>query len=404
MADPLDRLLSTDERAALRAPIESASPFPPVAYTSQAFFDLEVERVFAPNWVAIGMAPSLPNPGDVQPLWIFGYPLVMVRDDGGRLRVFHNVCPHDGCPVATAGASGLERLEAPYHGWLYDLDGRLIGAPYWDGFAEADLTALRARGVDLVEIRSGIWQGIVFINLSGDAPALEEFLAPMIEFYADCDFSSLDMAFDSEDGDGLHRFPARANWKLLWENYAPDVYHENFVHAMYRKSDHVPRVDGSGGKTFTEVNDRGLMGLAFDTAAVGETYPGQGLPKIRRLSDGRPLTRSSILNMYPNLGFLVFPTRIRVSILIANGPDDCEWLLASFYSDGAATDPAYREEREKGFAGSALARVEDDRICELVQRARRSPVPAKSFYSPFWEGMLYGFNRRVLDDLEQIRP
>jgi hypothetical protein len=107
------------------------------------------------------------------------------------------------------------------------------------------------------------------------------------------------------------------------------------------------------------------------------------------------------MNMYPNLGFLVFPTRIRVSILIPNGPADCEWLLGSFYAEGAATDPACKSEREAGFAGSALARVEDDRICELVQRARRSPVPAKTFYSPFWEGMLYSFNRRVLDDLER---
>ncbi len=401
MADSLDRFLSSDERSALRAPIESASPFPAIAYRSQAYFDLEVERVFKPNWVAIGLAPSLPNPGDVNPLWIFGYPIVMVRDGAGRLRVFHNISVHDGCPVVLTKGSGLDRLEGPYHGWLYDLEGKLIGAPYWDGFAEADLSALRHRDVDLKDIRSGIWQGIVFINLSDDAPPLEDFLAPMIQFYSDYDFSTLAMAFDSEDGDGLHRFPAKANWKLLWENYAPDVYHENFVHVNYRKSDHVPRVDGKGGKTFTEVNDRGFMGLAFDTEAVGDTYPGQALPKIRRISDGQPVKRSSIMNMYPNLGFLVFPTRIRVSILIPNGPADCEWLLGSFYSDGAASDPDYKAEREAGFAGSALARVEDDRICEWVQRARCSPVPAKTFYSPFWEGMPYSFNRLILDDLER---
>lgn len=401
MTDPVDRFLSPAERAALRAPIETASPFPAIAYTSQAFFDLEVEHVFAPNWVAIGMAPSLPNPGDVQPLWIFGFPIVLVRDQAGRVRVFHNICVHDGCPVVTARGSGLDRLEAPYHGWLYDLEGRLVGAPYWDGAAEADVSDLRERDVDLKEIRSGVWQGIVFVNLSGDAPPLEDFLAPMIEFYGDYDFSTVSMAFDSEEGDGLHRFSAKANWKLLWENYAPDVYHENFVHVNYRKSAHVPRVDGKGGKTFTEINDRGFMGLAFDAEAVGDTYPGQGLPQIRRISDGRPVTRSSIMNMYPNLGFLVFPSRIRVSILIPNGPADCEWHLASFYSEGAATDPACKEEREKGFAASALARVEDDRICELVQRARRSPVPAKRFYSRFWEGMLYSFNRLILDDLER---
>ena len=42
MVESLERLLSPAERAAVRAPIEAASPFPPIAYTSQAYFDLEV--------------------------------------------------------------------------------------------------------------------------------------------------------------------------------------------------------------------------------------------------------------------------------------------------------------------------------------------------------------------------
>jgi phenylpropionate dioxygenase-like ring-hydroxylating dioxygenase large terminal subunit len=401
VTDPLSRFLSLDERAALRAPIEAASPFPNIAYTSQEYFDLEVDRVFARNWVAVGFAPSLPRPGDVQPLWIFGFPILILRDDEGILRVFHNIGAHDGCPVVAERASGLQQLVGPYHGWTYDLKGRLIEAPYWDGHRRADLSRLRQRDVDLKEIRSGIWCGVVFINLSGGAPPLEEYLAPLIEFYADYDFSGLAMAFDSEDGDGVHRFRARANWKALWENYAPDVYHENFVHPMYRNSEHVPRVDKAGRKTYLEVNDRGLMGLAFETEAVPSTYPAVRLPKIRRKSDGMPVATSSIFNMYPNLAILVFPTRVRPSILIPNGPDACEWLLATFYADGAATDPAFRTERDATLTASAAARIEDDRVCEAVQLARRSPVFRKRFYSPFWDSMLYSFNRRVLDDLER---
>jgi Ring hydroxylating alpha subunit (catalytic domain) len=112
-------------------------------------------------------------------------------------------------------------------------------------------------------------------------------------------------------------------------------------------------------------------------------------------------SKSSIFNMYPNLAFLVFPTRVRPSVLIPNGPDDCEWLLATFYSDGAATDPVWRNERDATLAASAAARTEDDRVCEAVQRARRSPVFRKRFYSPFWDNMVYSFNRRILDDLER---
>ena len=100
-------------------------------------------------------------------------------------------------------------------------------------------------------------------------------------------------------------------------------------------------------------------------------------------------------------GFLVFPDRIRVSILIPEGPEECEWLLASYYAGDAAADPAFEAERKRSFAGSELARLEDDRVCEAVQSARRSPAFNRRFYSPFWESLLYSFNRMVLDDLER---
>ncbi len=41
MNDALDRFLTADERAAVRAPIEAASPLPNVAYIAPAFFALE---------------------------------------------------------------------------------------------------------------------------------------------------------------------------------------------------------------------------------------------------------------------------------------------------------------------------------------------------------------------------
>jgi hypothetical protein len=80
------------------------------------------------------------------------------------------------------------------------------------------------------------------------------------------------------------------------------------------------------------------------------------------------------------------------------------WLVASYYADGSARDPAYKRMRERSFEGSARARVEDDRVCEAVQRARRSPAHRSHFYSPYWDQMHYDFNKMVLDDLERAPP
>jgi phenylpropionate dioxygenase-like ring-hydroxylating dioxygenase large terminal subunit len=209
---------------------------------------------------------------------------------------------------------------------------------------------------------------------------------------------------DSADGDGIHRFLAKANWKPLWENYAPNVYHEGFVHEQYRRSAHVPRVDDQARKTYREINDGIVKGLAFDSASVSQTYPDVDFPRIKSRATGSPVTSSYILNIYPNATFLAFPTHVRISILAPEDAGNTQWLIASYYADSSARDPTYKEMRQRSIEGSTRARVEDDHVCEAVQRARRSPAYRSHFYSPFWDQMHYDFNKMVLNDLERAPP
>jgi choline monooxygenase len=400
----LSEFLTDEDRAAIRAPISEARTFPQVAYRSQEFFEFEVAHLFSRNWVAVGFAGSLPHVGDVAPLEIFGIPLLMTRAEDKAIRVFHNIGAHDGCPIALARQSRVTTLEGPYHGWQYNLHGELVKAPFWDGTPNPDPSPLRRQSADLKEIRSGIWNDIIFIDLSGKCPTLPVFLGPLIALFEDFDFSTLEMANDSADGEGIHRFRAKANWKPLWENYAPNVYHEGFVHEQYRRSAHVPRVDDQARKTYREINDSIVKGLAFEAASVSRTYPKVDFPRIRSRATGSPVTTSHILNIYPNATFLAFPTHVRISILVPQDAGNTQWLIASYYADGSARDPSYKEMRQRSIDGSLRARVEDDRVCEAVQQARRSPAYRSLFYSPFWDQMHYDFNKMVLSDLEGAPP
>jgi choline monooxygenase len=397
----LSDYLTDQDRAAIRAPIAAARTFPQIAYRSQEFFELEVSHLFSRNWVATGFAGALPCVGDVAPLEIFGMPLLITRAEDEAIRVFHNVGAHDGCPIAVTRQSQLSVIEAPYHGWQYNLCGELIRAPFWDGTPHPDPAALRMKSADLKEIRSAIWNDIIFIDLSGKCPALPAALAPLTALFEQFDFSTLDMAKDSLDGDGIHRFPVKANWKPLWENYAVNVYHEGFVHQQYRRSKYVPRVDDRARKTFREINDGIVKGLAFESASVTDAYPDVDFPRIKLRTTGLPVTSSYILNIYPNATLLVFPTHLRVGILLPEDAGNSQWLIASYYADGSARNPLYRDMRERSLNASARARVEDDRVCELVQRARASPAHRSLFYSPFWDQMHHDFNIMVLDDLER---
>jgi choline monooxygenase len=400
----LNEFLTDEDRVAIRAPISEARTFPQVAYRSQEFFEFEVEHLFTQKWVAAGFAGSLAQVGDVAPLEIFGIPLLITRAEDKAIRVFHNIGAHDGCPIASTRQSQVTLIESPYHGWQYNLRGELVKAPFWDGTPNPDPAPLRKQSADLKEIRSGIWNDIIFIDLSGKCPALPVFLAPLMTLFDDYDFSTLEMAKDSADGDGIHRFSAKANWKPLWENYAPNVYHEGFAHEMYRRSAHVPRVDDQGRKTFREINDGIVKGLAFESAAVSNTYPDVDFPRIKSKATGSPVTTSYILNIYPNSTFLVFPTHVRISVLVPEDAGHSQWLIASYYGAGSARDPVYKEMRQRSIAGTTRARIEDDHVCEAVQRARRSPAYRSHFYSPFWDQMHYDFNKMVLNDLERSPP
>ena len=216
VSDHLAKFLSDADRAAIRAPIEEARTFPQHAYWSPSYFELEVERLFSRNWVAVGFASSLPQPGDMAPLEIFGFPICLVRGADKTLRVFHNIGVHDASTVILERQSAAAGIVGPYHGWRYDLQGHLIAAPYWDGTPDPDITSLRERGGDLKEIRSQVWQDIVFMDLSGKCDDLERHLVPVVKLFEDHELDSFQLAFDAPDGDGIQRRSPQVNWKTLW--------------------------------------------------------------------------------------------------------------------------------------------------------------------------------------------
>ena len=59
---------------------------PAKAYTSEDFFRLEQERVFAHNWTFTGYAHELAEPGDALPTVAAGLPVLMLKGADSRIR------------------------------------------------------------------------------------------------------------------------------------------------------------------------------------------------------------------------------------------------------------------------------------------------------------------------------
>ncbi len=201
-------------------------------YTSPEVFELEMERIFGRAWLIVGHDSQVPNPGDYITTTLSRKPVIMSRHKDGRVHLLFNRCSHRGAQVCTELKGNATRLECPYHGWVYNTDGSLAGAPYPKRYAR---DFLKGGDFDLAKVpRMAIYRGFVFGSLSADGPDLDEFLGPM-KSHID------DMVDRAPDGEveacaGVFRYRFGANWKIQLENQN-DLYHPMFTHASTTAED-----------------------------------------------------------------------------------------------------------------------------------------------------------------------
>ena len=100
---------------------------PPEFYRRSDLLELERERIFATAWLCPGFAADVPNPGDYLTFTINDQPVFVVRGDDGQLRSFSNVCLHRMMRLVEMRGN-CRTISCPYHGWCYDLHGRLLSA------------------------------------------------------------------------------------------------------------------------------------------------------------------------------------------------------------------------------------------------------------------------------------
>ena len=79
---------------------------------------------------------ALPEVGSYVAREAAGTPIVVVRGADGKVRAFRNACRHRGMQVAS-GTGCARAFVCRYHGWTYNLEGRLRHIPHEDGLSRA---------------------------------------------------------------------------------------------------------------------------------------------------------------------------------------------------------------------------------------------------------------------------
>jgi choline monooxygenase len=367
----------------LSRPLVEARGLPAEAYTSEAVFQHETDRLFRKGWLSVAFNHDVPKAGDALPLTVAGVELIILRDRDGNVRAFHNVCRHRASTILQEPARGLSVLRCPYHAWTYELDGQFRGAPFFDGTGSG---RPRGKGTGLAEISCGVWQDLIFVNLTGDAPPLDDYVAPLAKRWQRYDLDAFEVHAHGER-------VIEANWKVVMEGLL-EVYHEAFVHDALGV-----RVGPDGKPTWRDVMAGDVMGFEGilpddDDSAVSP------LPRVPGMPETGPAS-SDIFLLFPATSINVMDTHIVRTIWTPVSVSQTRWRSCWYFAPEVQKDKNLRKLADEIVAFWHEVRQEDLAAVLAVQKGLSSfeVAPTEIRFSPFWEEIVRHFQRHVAERL-----
>lgn len=359
---------------------------PAEAYTSPQFLELERQTVFSDHWVCVGLASDVAEPGDVMPVDLAGLPIVLVRDRQGTLRAFHNICSHRGIQLVTQPCEKQGLIRCPYHSWSYSLDGTLKSTPHFGGYYQDNYDGFDRSDKGLQPIRCEQWLDMVFVNLSGTASPLLDYLQPIIDRWSTYDLSQL------RRGQTVS-FECQANWKLALENFS-ESYHLAWVH---------PSLNG-----YSRMEDHFWFDLGPDLVAQGSLrymsgeIDGRSLPKFPNLEAHDPrlevpdrTTVAEYVSIFPNLMLGVHPDYFLIFMVNPLSPERTYERMTFYFVGDEAMKPEYEALRQLPVDLWTETNHEDIGVIQRMQIGRRSPAFRGGYFSPALERTVYQFQQLV---------
>jgi phenylpropionate dioxygenase-like ring-hydroxylating dioxygenase large terminal subunit len=368
---------------------EGPRGLPPACYTSPEFYARETDRIFRRDWLCIGRADEVAEPGDYLSLELFGEPLVMVRDGAGEVRVLSRICRHRAMPVVS-GAGHARTFVCPYHTWTYALDGRLLGAPEMSktpGFAPADCS--------LPSLRSEVWEGFVFVSFDPQAPALGPSLAGLAGLFQNYDLAGLKtvrrVVFDMDCG---------WNWKLMCENFM-EPYHHIGTHRQSLE----PLMPARRSVTLEPDGPYAVVHMRYregDRSTEHERWGAAALPVVERLSE-EERNRATLIHIFPTGLLTLLPDHVEFYRLAPEGPSRVRLEKLICVSPEAGARATLEAELAQIVKGFLTIRDEDVAICRAVQEGlgSRFAEPGRLCHL---ERAIWQFARYVATRVADVAP
>lgn len=360
-------------------------------YIDSTVFEDEKKRVFAPNWSCIAFGKDVPNIGDAKPVSFLGIPLLLLRDKAGTVRVFQNVCRHRGMILVDAPTNLRGVIRCPYHSWCYSLDGALKATPHLGGPGVNEHPAVNKSELGLYEVRSRVWMDLVFVNLSGTAPAFEEATAKLTTLWSEFEGQPLHHG----GPDSSFSLTLRSNWKLAVENYC-ESYHLPWVHP--------------GLNSYSKLEDH------YNIIEPG-VFSGQGTrvynPSLdasnRRFSNFGALSEkwsncAEYVALYPNVLLGIHKDHFFAILLEPHSQDRTVERVEIYYSAPEMTGDDWQDLRQRNSDMWKEVFTEDIVVVEGMQRGRHAPRFDGGTLSPAMDTATHAFHAWVASQFDPQAP
>jgi glycine betaine catabolism A len=355
---------------------DQANTLPARYYTDPDLFRRELETIFCQMWFCAGRSEQIPGAGDYFLCEVAGESVIVTRERSEEIRAFYNVCRHRGtriCREERGTFSG--RIQCPYHGWTYGLDGKLLGAPHMGE------TGFQREEYPLHSVRAEVWDGHIFLNL---APAAEPLTTQL---------SDLPEKFRAW---GMHElrsfkkcaYDVNANWKLVISNYN-ECLHCPILHTtLSRVSDSMSGHNDKPQPTY--------IGGSMEFRGTAQTMTSDGQRRRDYLPGLSEEQRKVVLyyTVYPNMLLSLHPDYVMVHRLWPLAADRTEVICEWFFHPKEMAKPDFEGEDAVQFWD--ITNREDWAISELSQKGISSRAYVPGPYS-VREGLPLAFDRMILE-------
>ena len=378
-AEPQDVALQWPEAGITRVPYQ--------VFSDPAIYAMEQRKIFrGPVWNYLCLETEVGRPGDIRTTWIGETPVIVTRDQDGRVHAMVNRCAHKGALVCLKDRDNKESLTCVYHAWNYGLDGRLKSVAFQKGVRgqggmPEDFDPAKHR---LQPVRVTCYSGIVFGTFSDETPPIEDYLGERIAGFLR---RNMDHPLKVL---GTHSQVIHNNWKLYAENVR-DSYHATLLHTFYTTFK-VNRLDMDGGIVLSDRKWHHISYTKRATLQAAAEYMEAKVHSAQYNSElhGPELLKAwegfddgithSIQTFFPNLVVQLTLNSLAVRFFVPRGVDRTElyWVFLGYETD----TPEQEKMRvmQANLTGAAgLVALEDGCINNFVQRGTKSSPQDTAF-------------------------